>query len=430
MPLVPAKCTSCGDTVKVDSKKDAAICPSCGSAFIVEKAISNYNISIKADKIEINTDGITVSNLLQLASEEISSGNYAKTASYLARILERDTSNPLLRPVRIFCSDIAGATISSLTPAKLQEACRLVKETYGLLGEWKEQWGKRQYADIFSQAVFKAHLRLFNSFAEHNVTALRKKEAWASTSQHYLQCAKLMDEFISWGQSSGYYGNSSASKLPPDRQIQSWASGIVSCLQRVSLCYHDGMSLSQQQAQFCYNLADKYHQYCASNSIGKRLIPPYRGGEGIHSHRLTEGKKSDSVSDRRYFSQTILGGPSPEFQTSVSSCSASCATATIASVILLFFSFSLLDAGLKSKGSDSAATIFMFVAVLLPVAPFIAWHIYSDNENKSNRQKWINHLHQQWKHSPAQGTEAKALEFSSFVSSLEAKAQVRIKEIQ
>lgn len=40
---VPAKCTSCGDTVQVDRDKEAAVCPSCGSAFIVEKAINNYN---------------------------------------------------------------------------------------------------------------------------------------------------------------------------------------------------------------------------------------------------------------------------------------------------------------------------------------------------------------------------------------------------
>lgn len=43
MPLVDAKCTNCGATLKVDNVKDAAICEHCGSAFIVEKAINNYN---------------------------------------------------------------------------------------------------------------------------------------------------------------------------------------------------------------------------------------------------------------------------------------------------------------------------------------------------------------------------------------------------
>lgn len=45
MPLVNAKCTNCGANLEVDSSKDAAICQYCGSAFIVEKAIKNYNIT-------------------------------------------------------------------------------------------------------------------------------------------------------------------------------------------------------------------------------------------------------------------------------------------------------------------------------------------------------------------------------------------------
>lgn len=43
MPLVAAKCTSCGGKLNVDSSKDAAICPYCGVAYVVEKAINNYN---------------------------------------------------------------------------------------------------------------------------------------------------------------------------------------------------------------------------------------------------------------------------------------------------------------------------------------------------------------------------------------------------
>ena len=45
MPLVNAKCTNCGANLEVDNAKDAAICPYCGSAYIVENAINNYNIT-------------------------------------------------------------------------------------------------------------------------------------------------------------------------------------------------------------------------------------------------------------------------------------------------------------------------------------------------------------------------------------------------
>lgn len=46
MSLINAICTNCGAQLKVESNKEAAICEYCGSAFIVEKAIKNYNLSL------------------------------------------------------------------------------------------------------------------------------------------------------------------------------------------------------------------------------------------------------------------------------------------------------------------------------------------------------------------------------------------------
>ena len=45
MPIVNAKCTNCGANLKVDNTKDADICSSCGSAFVVAKEINNYLLS-------------------------------------------------------------------------------------------------------------------------------------------------------------------------------------------------------------------------------------------------------------------------------------------------------------------------------------------------------------------------------------------------
>ena len=55
MPLVNAKCTNCGANIKIDDNKEAAVCEFCGSAFIVEKAINNYNITnnINANVVNI-----------------------------------------------------------------------------------------------------------------------------------------------------------------------------------------------------------------------------------------------------------------------------------------------------------------------------------------------------------------------------------------
>lgn len=43
MPFVQARCTNCAANLEVDSAKEAAICPYCGTAYIVEKAINNFN---------------------------------------------------------------------------------------------------------------------------------------------------------------------------------------------------------------------------------------------------------------------------------------------------------------------------------------------------------------------------------------------------
>ncbi|MDR3344993.1 MAG: leucine-rich repeat domain-containing protein [Oscillospiraceae bacterium] len=42
MPFAAAKCTQCGADLQVDSAQEAAVCQFCGTAFVVEKAISHY----------------------------------------------------------------------------------------------------------------------------------------------------------------------------------------------------------------------------------------------------------------------------------------------------------------------------------------------------------------------------------------------------
>ena len=43
MSFIPAKCTQCGATIEVDDAKDAGICRHCGTAYVTQKAIHNYN---------------------------------------------------------------------------------------------------------------------------------------------------------------------------------------------------------------------------------------------------------------------------------------------------------------------------------------------------------------------------------------------------
>lgn len=43
MPLVPAKCPSCGADVQIDDSRKEAFCSFCGSKFLVESAVNYYN---------------------------------------------------------------------------------------------------------------------------------------------------------------------------------------------------------------------------------------------------------------------------------------------------------------------------------------------------------------------------------------------------
>ena len=41
--MVAAKCTQCGANITVDDTKETGICEFCGTAFITEKVVNNYN---------------------------------------------------------------------------------------------------------------------------------------------------------------------------------------------------------------------------------------------------------------------------------------------------------------------------------------------------------------------------------------------------
>lgn len=93
MPLVNAKCTNCGGTLTVDASKEAAICDFCGSPYIVEKAIQNYNYyvtqNIKADNINVTAKGeAEKERLLHNAETYTSFKDYDKALDIYKQITE------------------------------------------------------------------------------------------------------------------------------------------------------------------------------------------------------------------------------------------------------------------------------------------------------------------------------------------------------
>lgn len=91
MRFVPATCTKCGAALDVDPSQDAAVCPYCDTAFIVEKAINNYNIEHAniehVDNVTIDMKG-SVDSVLHFAAEQMKESR-KETAAWRQRSEER-----------------------------------------------------------------------------------------------------------------------------------------------------------------------------------------------------------------------------------------------------------------------------------------------------------------------------------------------------
>lgn len=81
--FVPAVCTKCGASLEVDPSQEAAVCPYCDTAFIVEKAINNYNIQHAniehVDNVTVDLKG-SVDSVLGFASEQMHESRQASAA--------------------------------------------------------------------------------------------------------------------------------------------------------------------------------------------------------------------------------------------------------------------------------------------------------------------------------------------------------------
>lgn len=91
MGLVLAKCTQCNANIEIDDTKEAGICQCCGSAFITEKAITNYNTYVTNNVISDssnNVAGANIDNLIKLAEHALVAGNGKEIVYYANKVLE------------------------------------------------------------------------------------------------------------------------------------------------------------------------------------------------------------------------------------------------------------------------------------------------------------------------------------------------------
>lgn len=81
--MVPAICTQCSAQIEVDSSRDAAICPHCGTAFIVEKAVENYSIQKVQNAHVDHIDTVNINTTTQ--------GNAGTALYFIDKHLDRRT---------------------------------------------------------------------------------------------------------------------------------------------------------------------------------------------------------------------------------------------------------------------------------------------------------------------------------------------------
>lgn len=64
MALIAAKCTQCGASIQVDENCVTGICPHCGTQYITEKVINNYNVNYSITKV-INNNKEKADDLIE-----------------------------------------------------------------------------------------------------------------------------------------------------------------------------------------------------------------------------------------------------------------------------------------------------------------------------------------------------------------------------
>ena len=62
MPFVQGKCDNCGGILTVDLSLKAANCPFCGTAYVVQDSINNYNTSIKVESMHADVVNVVDEN--------------------------------------------------------------------------------------------------------------------------------------------------------------------------------------------------------------------------------------------------------------------------------------------------------------------------------------------------------------------------------
>lgn len=97
MALVPAKCTQCGGNIEVNDTHEAGICKFCGTPFITEKVIKNYNTFVTNNfaGVTVNVVSADFNNLMDLTEKSINANNGKEALYYVNKALETNPQSGL-----------------------------------------------------------------------------------------------------------------------------------------------------------------------------------------------------------------------------------------------------------------------------------------------------------------------------------------------
>jgi len=95
--LVPGTCTNCGASLQVNPDLKTAICPACGTPYIVQQAINNFNIhstgNIRIENAVISVPGANAKNYVLRAVGLEQQFELEKALEYYNKALDIDASN-------------------------------------------------------------------------------------------------------------------------------------------------------------------------------------------------------------------------------------------------------------------------------------------------------------------------------------------------
>lgn len=163
MAIVAALCTQCGANLQVDSNKEAAVCPFCNTAYIVEKAITNYNTTVTNNfsGATINIEGHNLDNLLKMANLSWESKDYKTALESCDKALMIDAENYRAWEIKAKC---IGWVDSTLNTPKCREALTMAQKaiSFAPINE------KARISDELQTEVCLQILGLINIYSQMN----------------------------------------------------------------------------------------------------------------------------------------------------------------------------------------------------------------------------------------------------------------------